>query len=856
MSSGRSSSTKSEDRNTTRIREIQNGCIDNKRCFDCRQRGPNYVNVTVGSFVCTKCSGMLRGVTPPHRIKSISMSTFTNEDVSLLDSRGNLWCQKVWLATYSGSMAEDFTASGDETLKPHILDKYEKKRYYIDPTTQKDLDLFSSSHLRQSSKTTPSVSSTSTHLIGSRISQKYAGSPSTSKLQQALLNGISSSSLSFNTPTQTTPNITTTPTSRTSEIKVLQNVDPFGSSFISSSKGPTTNNNNINNTSASNFEAFANFETATFEPPPAGPLSSPQLFPSPTIIHNLSQQVVCNTNSNLFDANNNPNTNRFDFHFTARPVLNNTIKNSNTFVSVNNNALAFPPLRSSLLPLLTHDSNAVERRKKSKLHLDSGKRPWVNFQTDLCSPPPLLDRKKYVPISKSKSSSHVPNINKPVATVPCISYDIINNSISNDDDGDNNCMNNKNHNPFTSSSFSSNYSNICSSSISNNDNNCTDLNNNPFIVNKDDDEVFTLGTNFFNSLINAPPSLRVVDDCSVTNITDPLRLFRSTTPEPLVQTASSSSTISNQQNITSNNVTNTNNTGSSLQTFPPPSHNHSSNHNYTASSTSRTSSVVSPTMNSNTSTTSEDRYAALKDLDEIFRSVHVSETNDTSGGATNIFTNSSPAVNGASSIFGSVNNDNTTVSGGTDKIVSSIFETSSSMSKTNNDSWKRLSTNSSDNQGWATFGSTTTPSSSSSSSTNTASNPFNLGPTNFSQLNTSPWPTTGTSPVQSGNALSNLNSSGGVGSTSTNGFSDPFSVTNHSFQNSSEILTNDLFANAPKPNGSKVEVSNLNHIAGTFFNSNVINNTSSSSTTCNPWDSPKAFTDNMKPSFNPKNPFL
>ncbi|XP_071749621.1 uncharacterized protein [Lepeophtheirus salmonis] len=586
MSSGRSSSTKSEDRNTTRIREIQNGCIDNKRCFDCRQRGPNYVNVTVGSFVCTKCSGMLRGVTPPHRIKSISMSTFTNEDVSLLDSRGNLWCQKVWLATYSGSMAEDFTASGDETLKPHILDKYEKKRYYIDPTTQKDLDLFSSSHLRQSSKTTPSVSSTSTHLIGSRISQKYAGSPSTSKLQQALLNGISSSSLSFNTPTQTTPNITTTPTSRTSEIKVLQNVDPFGSSFISSSKGPTTNNNNINNTSASNFEAFANFETATFEPPPA----------------------------------------------------------------------------------------------------------------------------------------------------------------------------------------------------------------------------------------------------------DPLRLFRSTTPEPLVQTASSSSTISNQQNITSNNVTNTNNTGSSLQTFPPPSHNHSSNHNYTASSTSRTSSVVSPTMNSNTSTTSEDRYAALKDLDEIFRTVHVSETNDTSGGATNIFTNSSPAVNGASSIFGSVNNDNTTVSGGTDKIVSSIFETSSSMSKTNNDSWKRLSTNSSDNQGWATFGSTTTPSSSSSSSTNTASNPFNLGPTNFSQLNTSPWPTTGTSPVQSGNALSNLNSSGGVGSTSTNGFSDPFSVTNHSFQNSS--------------------VSNLNHIAGTFFNSNVINNTSSSSTTCNPWDSPKAFTDNMKPSFNPKNPFL
>ncbi|CAB4059388.1 AGFG1 [Lepeophtheirus salmonis] len=334
MSSGRSSSTKSEDRNTTRIREIQNGCIDNKRCFDCRQRGPNYVNVTVGSFVCTKCSGMLRGVTPPHRIKSISMSTFTNEDVSLLDSRGNLWCQKVWLATYSGSMAEDFTASGDETLKTHILDKYEKKRYYIDPTTQKDLDLFSSSHLRQS-----------------------------------LIEWNFFVIIVFNTPTQTTPNITTTPT--------------FS-------------------------HAFANFETATFEPPPA----------------------------------------------------------------------------------------------------------------------------------------------------------------------------------------------------------------------------------------------------------DPLRLFRSTTPSPC------------------------------------------SNHNYTASSTSRTSSVVSPTMNSNTSTTSEDRYAALKDLDEIFRSVHVSETNDTMKGRV-------PFLDPSTMI-----------------ILLCLEEPIKS--------WKRLSTNSSDNQGWATFGSTTTPSSSSSSSTNTASNPFNLGPTNFS----------------------------------------------------------------------------------------------------------------------------
>ncbi|XP_010786028.1 uncharacterized protein [Notothenia coriiceps] len=30
----------------------------NRKCFDCDQRGPTYVNMTVGSFVCTTCSGI------------------------------------------------------------------------------------------------------------------------------------------------------------------------------------------------------------------------------------------------------------------------------------------------------------------------------------------------------------------------------------------------------------------------------------------------------------------------------------------------------------------------------------------------------------------------------------------------------------------------------------------------------------------------------------------------------------------------------------------------------------------------------------------------------------------------------
>ena len=31
----------------------------NRTCIDCGQRGPTYINVTIGSFVCTSCSGIL-----------------------------------------------------------------------------------------------------------------------------------------------------------------------------------------------------------------------------------------------------------------------------------------------------------------------------------------------------------------------------------------------------------------------------------------------------------------------------------------------------------------------------------------------------------------------------------------------------------------------------------------------------------------------------------------------------------------------------------------------------------------------------------------------------------------------------
>ncbi|OWR52434.1 drongo protein isoform 2 [Danaus plexippus plexippus] len=119
---------KQDDKNLEVLRELisLNG---NKYCLDCNQRGPTYVNTTIGSFVCSKCSGMLRGLTPPHRVKSISMATFTPEEIEFIKVRGNDYCRRLWLGLYEG---ESVNFTDEQRVKDFMSDKYEKKRYYLE----------------------------------------------------------------------------------------------------------------------------------------------------------------------------------------------------------------------------------------------------------------------------------------------------------------------------------------------------------------------------------------------------------------------------------------------------------------------------------------------------------------------------------------------------------------------------------------------------------------------------------------------------------------------------------------------------------------------------------------------------
>nr|XP_033780726.1 arf-GAP domain and FG repeat-containing protein 2 isoform X1 [Geotrypetes seraphini] len=119
-----------------RVRELGSS-LPNRHCFECEQRGVTYIDITVGSFVCTSCSGLLRGLNPPHRVKSISMTTFTEQEVNFLQARGNEVCRKIWLGLCDSRSSVVPDSRDPQKVKEFLQEKYEKKRWYVSPDQMK-----------------------------------------------------------------------------------------------------------------------------------------------------------------------------------------------------------------------------------------------------------------------------------------------------------------------------------------------------------------------------------------------------------------------------------------------------------------------------------------------------------------------------------------------------------------------------------------------------------------------------------------------------------------------------------------------------------------------------------------------
>ncbi|XP_076843432.1 arf-GAP domain and FG repeat-containing protein 2 isoform X2 [Brachyhypopomus gauderio] len=103
----------------------------NKHCFECSQPGVTYIDITVGCYVCTSCSGMLRGLNPPHRVKSISMTTFSQQEVEFLQNHGNEVGKRTWLCTFDPKTDGCFDTRDSQKFKEFLQDKYERKKWHF-----------------------------------------------------------------------------------------------------------------------------------------------------------------------------------------------------------------------------------------------------------------------------------------------------------------------------------------------------------------------------------------------------------------------------------------------------------------------------------------------------------------------------------------------------------------------------------------------------------------------------------------------------------------------------------------------------------------------------------------------------
>ncbi|XP_051965853.1 arf-GAP domain and FG repeat-containing protein 1-like isoform X8 [Xyrauchen texanus] len=240
-----SAKRKQEEKHLKILREMTS-LAPNRKCFDCDQRGPTYANMTVGSFVCTSCSGILRGLNPPHRVKSISMTTFTQQEIEFLQKHGNEVCKQIWLGLYDDRTLAIPDFREPQKVKEFLQDKYEKKRWYVPPEQAKTV---ASVHASISGSSASSTSST----------------PEVRPLKTLLGESVPSLHLNKNTPSQSPVVSRTQLTQQQNQDRKFDLLRDLGGDIFAPPHSQSTGNANF-----ANFAHFNSHSGAKPAPPSAG----------------------------------------------------------------------------------------------------------------------------------------------------------------------------------------------------------------------------------------------------------------------------------------------------------------------------------------------------------------------------------------------------------------------------------------------------------------------------------------------------------------------------------------------------------------------------------------------------------
>lgn len=67
------------------------------------------------------------------------MATFTQDEIKFLRERGNDYCRKTWLGLLNNRNPIDFDTTDEQGMKDHMMQKYDFKRYYLEPMIAADV---------------------------------------------------------------------------------------------------------------------------------------------------------------------------------------------------------------------------------------------------------------------------------------------------------------------------------------------------------------------------------------------------------------------------------------------------------------------------------------------------------------------------------------------------------------------------------------------------------------------------------------------------------------------------------------------------------------------------------------------